>query len=73
MEFDKIYEFLEPSLRAFAYACVCIHTANGYNYCIARYLIYSSILIANVMGISGTATFGSMKNREPMSHLYMYA
>jgi hypothetical protein len=58
MRLDGEFNFLEPSLRAFLDVWIRILAANGFNYGVAKCLMYSSVLIVDVLPVSGTSSFG---------------
>ena len=58
MRLDGEFNFLEPSLKAFLDVWIRILAANGFNYGVAKCLMYSSVLIVDVLPISGTSSFG---------------
>jgi len=55
---DGEFNFLEPSLKAFLDVWIRILAANGFNYGVAKCLMYSSVLIVDVLPIIGTSSFG---------------
>ena len=58
MRLDGEYNFLKPSLKAFLDVWIRILAVNGFNYGVAKCLMYSSVLIVDVLPISGTSSFG---------------
>ena len=58
MRLDGEFNFFEPSLRAFLDVWIRTLVANDYNYGVAKCLMYSSVLIVDVLPVSGTLSFG---------------
>ena len=77
MQLDDCYNFCEPSLRQFADIWIAILARNGFNRRVAQCLVYSSILIINMLPISGSSDWAAKENvdgkRVVKSHTYRWA
>jgi len=77
MQLDDSYNFCEPSLRQFADIWIGILARNGFNRRVAQCLVYSSILIIDLLPISGSSDWVAKENvdgkRVVKSHTYRWA
>ena len=64
MQLDKDYNFCKPSLRTLADIWIGILDKNGFNRRVANCLVYSSILIFNLLPISGPSDWATMVNMD---------
>jgi hypothetical protein len=62
MQLDDDYNFCEPSLRQFADIWIGILIQNGFNRRVAKCLVYSSILIFDLLPISGSSDWATKVN-----------
>jgi len=77
MQLDDSYNSCEPSLRQFADIWFGILARNGFNRRVAQCLVYSSILIFDLLPISGSTDWAAKVNedgkRVVKSHTYRWA
>jgi hypothetical protein len=77
MQLDDSYNFCEPSLRQFADIWIGILARNGFNRRVAQCLVYSSILIFDLLPISGSSDWAAKENVDGKlvvkSHTYRWA
>ena len=77
MQLDDSYNFCEPSLRQFADIWIGILARNGFNRRVAQCLVYSSILIIDLLPISGSLDWAAKENVDGKhvvkSHTYRWA
>ena len=77
MQLDDSYNFCEPSLRQFADIWIGILARNGFNRRVAQCLVYSSILIFDLLPISGSLDWAAKANVDGKlvvkSHTYRWA
>ena len=72
MEVNTAGDFKEPSLRAIADVWIAVLERNGVHRDSAKCMIYSSILVFNVLPISGNSKFGGKDGKNPHSDIYNY-
>ncbi len=77
MQLDDSYNFCEPSLRQFADIWIGILARIGFNRRVAQCLVYSSILIFDLLPISGSPDWAAKANVDGKlvvkSHTYRWA
>ena len=77
MQLDDSCYFCEPSLRQFADIWIGILARNGFNRRVAQCLVYSSILIFDLLPISGSTDWAAKVDedgkRVVKSHTYRWA
>jgi hypothetical protein len=76
-QLDDSYNICEPSLRQFADIWIGILARNGFNRRVAQCLVYSSILIFDLLPISGSSDWAAKANVDGKlvvkSHTYRWA
>ena len=72
MEVNRRGDFIEPSLRAIADVWIAVLERNGVHPDSAKCMIYSSILVFDVLPISGNSKFGGKDGKNPHSEIYNY-
>ena len=72
MEVNTAGDFKEPSLRAIADVWIAVLERNGVHRDSAKCMIYSSILVFDVLPISGNSKFGGKDGKNPHSEIYNY-
>jgi len=70
MEVNSSGDFIEPSLRAIADVWIAVLARNGVHPDSAKCMIYSSILVFDVLPISGNSKFGGKDGKNPHSEIY---
>ena len=77
MQLDDSYNFCEPLLRQFADIWIGKLARNGFNRRVAQCLVYSSILILDLLPISGSSDWAAKENVDGKcvvkSHTYRWA
>ena len=71
MEVNSSGDFIEPSLRAIADVWIAVLARNGVHPDSAKCMIYSSILVFDVLPISGNSKFGGKDGKNPHSEIYI--
>ena len=72
MEVNMAGDFKEPSLRAIADVWIAVLERNGVHRDSAKCMIYSSILVFDILPISGNSKFGGKDGKNPHSDIYNY-
>ena len=71
MEVNMAGDFKEPSLRAIADVWIAVLERNGVHRDSAKCMIYSSILVFDILPISGNSKFGGKDGKNPHSDIYI--